>query len=235
MMSKAIFFAGIGAYLFSLPCIALQTYKLVDHEKTEVVIASNHYTRLAVAEDRIQQIFGAEGQFDIESDDEQGQVFLKPVSKGASKVFFLTIVTEKGLTQDLRLIPKAKDAQSILFKPSLLSPFPSADKKSRESQIAELLHAMIQCKALASYDQTPIIQSDRKISKEEKLNPVCLYQGDHWTGRVYTLTNLHDRPTQIVASHLAQPQDVAIFVAQTTLLPKQRTKVFIISKTGRRS
>lgn len=55
-------------------------------------------------------MFGAEGTFDVQSDEEGGQIFLK-VTSGSYldahpiKLSTITIITESGLTQDLRITP----------------------------------------------------------------------------------------------------------------------------------
>jgi hypothetical protein len=100
------------------PLMALQTYPLVDHQKTKLEISQTELNRIAVSGDRIQQVFGAEGLFDVQTDDEGGQIFLK-LNRGESKPITVTLITEEGLTQDLKLIPQAIDSQSILFKPSV--------------------------------------------------------------------------------------------------------------------
>ena len=115
----------LGGLFYSSSCYALQTYPLIDHEKTTISVSQKEYTRMAVLGDRIQQIFGAEGAFDVQMDEEGGQIFLM-LRKGGrvpheSEGFSLTLITEEGLTQDLKLIPQEIESQSILFKPSRAS------------------------------------------------------------------------------------------------------------------
>lgn len=218
--------------VFALPCHALQTYKLVDHQKTQAVISQKQHTRIAVEEDRIQQIFGAEGQFDVQSDDERGQIFLKPLMLDASKPISITIVTENGLTQDLRLMPRAVEAQSILFKPSVSLTEAIIEKKSRSTELSELMQAMVSGRTFEPYDKRPLKHVDRKTSKNYKLDPVCVYRGAQFTGRVYKITNLNDRPVALSETQLSGRRDVAISIASRNLQPQQGTKIFIISRTG---
>ena len=227
MMIKAVLLSCVMA----TPCFALQTYKLVDQHTTQATISKKQHTRIAVEDDRIQQIFGADGQFDVESDEERGQIFLKPLSEG-SKAISITIVTEGGLTQDLRLIPKSVEAQSILLKPAASNDVTVIEKKSRSAELSDLMEAMMSGRTLETYNKTPLKQADRKLSKNYELKPVSVYRGDTFTGRVYTLLNLHKHPVKLKESQLFGMRDVAISIESKTLSPKQLTRVFIISKTG---
>ena len=227
MKIKAVLFSCVMA----TPCFALQTYKLVDQHKTQATISKKQHTRIAVEDDRIQQIFGADGQFNVESDEERGQIFLKPLSEG-SKAISITIVTESGLTQDLRLIPKSVEAQSILFRPAVSAQTTVIEKKARSAEISDLMQAMMSGNIVPDYDTTPLKKADRKLSKSYELTPVSVYRGKYFTGRIYTLTNRHKHTVTLRETQLSGNRDIAISIGSKTLSPKQQTRVFIISKTG---
>lgn len=218
---------------FSPPCSALHVYPLVDQQRTEIPISKDTYTRIAVEEDRIQQIFGVEGVFDIESDEEQGQIFLKLVNPHLKKPVSLSIVTEGGLTQDLKLIPQEGDAQSILFKPSLVQktePTP----KSYKARLLDLITAIGGQTSLEGYEQKPLKACDRKVDPSLNLEPLRFYEGDRYEGRAYKVTNLSLYPLTLSEDRLYRQGDVAISVSQLHLHPQQGTCVIIISKKGGR-
>ena len=217
--------------VMACPGEALQTYKLIDQHKTSIVIAQHQQTRIAVEDDRIQQIFGAEGQLDVQSDEDRGQIFLKPILAGTSPLF-LTIVTENGLTQDLKLVPQDIEAQSIVFKPAVLEEKQSPVKKSRSSEIMQLLQAMRHGHPMDAYQKSPLSTVVHTSRPTVRLEPVCLYRGSTLTGRVYTLTNIHQHPVVVWEKTFAMPSDVAILIQDHLLLPKQQTRVFIISTLG---
>ncbi len=120
-MVKDLAFLGFLAAVpcTTTPCMALQIYPLVDQQRSVATISKDQQNRIAVQGDRIQQIFGTDGVFDVQSDEEGGQIFLKLLYIGSSKAVTVTIVTESGLTQDLKLIAKDIESQSILLKPRL--------------------------------------------------------------------------------------------------------------------
>lgn len=92
-----------------------QVLKIDGHKRLEASICPDAMNRIAVANDRITQIFGDEGTFENQNDEATGQVFLKPTVENASKSLSLTLITEQGLTQDLTLHPTAKSAKTLVL------------------------------------------------------------------------------------------------------------------------
>ena len=95
---------------------ANQVLTMVDNKRLEAVINSESMNRIAVANDRITQIFGDEGTFESQNDETTGQIFLKPTVENGIKNLSLTLITEQGVTQDLTLKPTAKSAATIILK-----------------------------------------------------------------------------------------------------------------------
>lgn len=156
--------------LANAPCFALQTYPLHDHQSTTITISENEHNRIAILGDRIHQIFGAEGAFDVQSDEEGGQVFLRTLTTSHSKPIPITMITESGLTQDLKLIPKAIESQSILFNPSKLSrenQLIREEKKESLSGLINLIKAMVADKDLPNTIKMSLVQNDRKVKTQE--------------------------------------------------------------------
>src|SRR3990167_2070698 len=118
MIKKKLLGLGLMA-LGSTDVRAVQSFNLVDHQRTEIMVSNRQMNRIAVKGDRIQQVFGADEHFHMETDEHGGQIFLKFLSNQMLEPLSLTIVTEAGLTQDLTLMPDDMEAQTILFKPGL--------------------------------------------------------------------------------------------------------------------
>lgn len=92
-----------------------QVLKLAENKRLEASICADSMNRIAVANDRITQIFGDEGTFESQNDEATGQVFLKPTVENGSKSLSLTLITEQGVTQDLTLNPMAKSAKTLIL------------------------------------------------------------------------------------------------------------------------
>lgn len=233
MKHRILPMACFAGAILSQPCLALQTFKMVDQQKTTAVLSKENYTRISVEEDRIQQIFGAEQYLDVQSDDERGQIFLKPVNSSISKPISITIVTEGGITQDIRLMPRSVEAQSILFKPEEVDPVDLPKVKSYRTELVELMQGMVYGRFLEDYDKMPLKTCDRKEHEGIHIEPVSLYLGDRYTGRLYTLKNTSDSTITLSEQSLYTGRDVALLLVSKTLLPKQQTRLYIISKGER--
>jgi type-F conjugative transfer system secretin TraK len=88
---------------------------LDDLNVIEVSIAREDLTRIAVKEDRILNVVGLTGEYVLEADETQGQVFIRPNEHGPSKPINLTLITEEGHTQDLRLVPQNKSPEALIL------------------------------------------------------------------------------------------------------------------------
>lgn len=82
----------------------------------EVPISKQDLTRITVKEDRILNVFGVTGEYVLEADEDQGQIFIRPAGLNNNKPIHLTLTTEAGHTQDLRLIPEDKKPEALILK-----------------------------------------------------------------------------------------------------------------------
>lgn len=109
---------------------------LDDLKIIEVPISQKDLTRIAVKDDRILTVFGQHGDYVLESDEEQGQVFIRPTTSARSKAISLTITTENGHTQDLRLLPKDQPSETLLLKASTKE---KEEKEAKNKRLQEKL------------------------------------------------------------------------------------------------
>ncbi len=112
---KSLIFV-LGVLLWELGHCSTQTLVISDGQRIEAAIAPDIMNRITVVNDRITNIFGDEGTFVTETDDQTGQMFIKPSSENGSKPLSLTLITENGVTQDLTLNPTDTAAATILLK-----------------------------------------------------------------------------------------------------------------------
>ncbi len=93
-----------------------QVLTFAENQRLEARIGLEVMNRLAVANDRILNIFGDEGTFVTQSDEQSGQVFIKVSPENGDKPLALTLITENGITQDLKLIPTQTEASTVILK-----------------------------------------------------------------------------------------------------------------------
>lgn len=92
-------------------------HPLNDLKVIEVPISQTDLTRITVEEDRIKHVFGVRGDYEMEVDETMGQVFIRPLEHSL-KPISLTLTTEGGHTQDLRLLPQNKPPDALILQKS---------------------------------------------------------------------------------------------------------------------
>jgi type-F conjugative transfer system secretin TraK len=97
-------------------CGPSQTISINPDKRLKAVISSDSMNRLAVANDRITQIFGDQDTYEVQTEESTGQLFLKPSLENGKKPLSITLITENGLTQDMTLEPVERDAATVILK-----------------------------------------------------------------------------------------------------------------------
>lgn len=110
-------------------------------------IALDDFNRIEFIHDRIEQVFGRHQLYELELDEKNGQVFIKPHQ--LTPMIALTITTESGRTQDLLLMPKVIQAQTIRIE--------ATEKSKKLSSSITLKEALKQRMPLEGYqvDESP--------------------------------------------------------------------------------
>lgn len=234
---------ALGLSFLGTSCLALQTYPLVDQQSTKVIISNTEQNRIAVLGDRIQQVFGAEGTFDVQTDEEGGQIFLIVAKTGFAsalqtsslvKPMTITIITEEGLTQDLKLIPQSIESQSILFKPALS--LQEKPKENRLQHVLQLLKALVKNEGLIGYTKTSFAkQSHTPCSrltpfKLLKANLIMTYQGEKFEGKTYTLLNQGKEPLFLKEPDFAHPGDVVLSLSKSLIQAGEQITLYVVSR-----
>lgn len=214
---------------------ANQVLTMADNKRLEAVISSDSMNRIAVANDRITQIFGDEGSFESQNDETTGQVFLKPTSENGEKNLSLTLITEQGITQDLTLKPTAKSATTVILKNTKNTKIQShevgfsTDKgMSAQNQILDVLK-------LAVMGQLPLLEEDStsRIAPEGfDLSPIYSYQGGPYIVHVYHIQNTTETDIEIQDNSFYQSGDLALSF-QSRIVPKDaKTRLYVVTYGG---
>ena len=229
---------------------------LNDKHVIEVSISREDLTRIAVQDDRIRNVFGVAGEYVLEADEEQGQVFIRPRNpeipvftgtgvKPGFKPISLTVTTEGGHTQDLRLIPKDQPPEAIILKSD--HEIKEELKHERQSSLTHdditrdvietLLNACRSGRIPLGYKQMPLdlntLKGPYPLTREirgEKLR--CLtYEVKNSTSASLTLSEpefASGLPPDLIRS---SSDIVAVFMPQKILTPGERTSVYVVART----
>jgi hypothetical protein len=97
-------------------CAASQPLLMNPDKRLKAVISCDSMNRLAVANDRITQIFGDNDAYEVQTEESTGQLFLKPTAENGKKPLSVTLITENGATQDMTLQPEEREATTVILK-----------------------------------------------------------------------------------------------------------------------
>lgn len=219
---------------------------LDDSKSIEISISKQSLTRITVKDDRVANVFGITGEYVLEADEELGQVFIRPIGHETNKPIHLTLTTEKGHTQDLRLIPKDQAPEALILEENKQETFLSQGSTAHASaaqvsatrvsiardEIEGLLQACQEMRIPLGYKVAPL---DLKTFKGPHLL-VREIRGEKLRALTYEVKNLsklplilsEDKFTQI--PHAKKSDIIAVWIAKKTINPGESAYVHVIAK-----
>ncbi|NBX70249.1 MAG: hypothetical protein EBR01_15020, partial [Proteobacteria bacterium] len=99
-MRKLIPVVVIFPFIATLEAGASQSLSMNPDKRIKAHISNDSMNRIAVANDRITQVFGDSEAYEAQTEESTGQIFLKPTIENANKSLAITLITESGATQD---------------------------------------------------------------------------------------------------------------------------------------
>lgn len=208
-------------------------HPLNDLKVIEAAISRQGLTRITVKDDRVLNVFGITGEYVLETDEDQGQVFIRPMGPGSLNPISLTLTTEKGHTQDLRLIPKDKAPEALILR---------ANDTAHEQKIAQALPNREEIEVLLAACQggrIPVGYTLKPLDLKTLQNPHHLIREIHNTalrGLTYEVKNSGTTPWILSESGFAQKLDadvIAILMPKKLLKPGESTHVYVVKKAIR--
>ncbi|MBL0941398.1 MAG: type-F conjugative transfer system secretin TraK [Alphaproteobacteria bacterium] len=212
---------------------ALKEYPLIDQHQVNAVISNREINRITVVHDRIRQVFGADGTFSHEVDEEGGQLFIKPLKPQQTKPIHITIVTENGLTQDLKLNLADIDAETIVLRQTETSSSPSLEPGKNPliylEALLQLVQAMGRSEDMAGFQKSK--EGEKRIySPHLKTKVRAHYKGSLWQGWVFDLYNTSESSLELKEQDFARSNDLAIALQDHRLNPQGCTRLYIVSR-----
>ena len=197
-----------------------------DMEVIQVPISREGLTRIAVKEDRIANIFGLSNEFLLEADENQGQVFIRPQGQGTQNPISLTITTEAGYTQDLRLVPEDQTPEALILVHA--ETLPSQEKVRGTITREEVQELMASCRE----GSIPNGYTQRPVDLKEQTGPHIILreiQSESLIAQTLEVTN----PTRQML--YLNPQDygtahgvIAVSLSKKALKPQEKGEVYVI-------
>lgn len=213
--------------LFSKSAIALQIKDLYKDHRLVADISQDSINRISVDDDRIAQVFGLNEDLIIETDNNTGQIFLRTKQ---NKPLDLSIITEKQVTLDLRLVPKDIPAETIIIKTNKPTEPTKVNAKitSYLDQITTLTLAMANNQSIVGYSVNKL---NKQILLWDKIELIetSEYVGNKLIGAVYTLTNKTKDRIFLTETQFGWQTGIAgVAIKKHALAPLDTTQVYII-------
>ncbi|HUX79578.1 MAG TPA: type-F conjugative transfer system secretin TraK [Alphaproteobacteria bacterium] len=215
----------------------------------EVSISQQGLTRIKVENDRILHVFGIAGEYVLETDTDQGQVFIRPLTLDGSHRISLTLTTEAGRTQDLRLIPSHQAPEALILKNDTeIKQELERDSLNEEKRThAPLFREEVENLICACQDgRIPMGYTEVPLNLNTLQEPYLLIrdiQGQKLRGLTYRVQN-NTKETQVLSEEefarrsfseggtLKSKEIVALLISQKTLKPGEGTDVYVAARAN---
>ena len=192
-------------------------------------VSETSLNRIAVFNDRIVNVKGNSGEFELDTDQELGQIFIKPVL--SDKPIALFVTTEKGRTYSLHLMSQQMNAENIVLMPLEENVMMQWEKTgSYESALKTILRAM--------YTDTPlegfaIEKPHNKLPKLPGMNLTLLksYRAAHWIGDIIEVSNQEKETLYLSEAEFYQANIRAIAILDKVLAPQAKTRLYWVRDT----
>jgi len=219
---------SIASVLFSAMAIAQQQIPVQEGTEVSIRVSSDALNRLAVQDDRIMTVKGITGQFQLDKDNDTGQVFIKPIATDKQELIHLFLLTEKGHTYPLSLTLQEGAAESILLMP--LETAPTEWKQS--SNYETLLRTLVQ----AMHNQTPMegfivnkVKIQTPVIKHATIKHLQSYTGRSLQGQILEVTN-KSKEELVLTEEMFQLKGVRVVSILNPILSSfSKTRVYVVN------
>jgi len=207
-------------------CHAQQKVPAQDGMEVSVTVSRQVLNRIAVENDRIMNVKGISGQFELDKDADLGQVFLKPIKVDEHELIHLFLVTEKGYTYPLSLTVKEGVAQSILLMPLEDKIAQWEQSSSYETLLKIFASNMVNQNDLEGFSESPKNKAHLPKIKDLKVTHLKSYKGHSLQGEVLEISNKSKEILFLTEEDFYQSGTRAVAIINPELLPGAKTYVY---------
>lgn len=207
----------------------------------EVTISQQGLTRIKVQDDRILHVFGNAGEYVLETDEDQGQIFIRPalLNDSSTKAISLTLTTEAGHTQDLCLTPKNQAPEALILKTDTTIQQEIEQEKRASApifreEVEGLILALQEGRIPLGYKEMPI----NLTTLHEPYPLLRELQGKTLRGLTYCIQNKTQgnlglsEPELAKKISLQQNTIIAILISKKILTPGEGTEAYVVARAN---
>jgi conjugal transfer pilus assembly protein TraK len=229
-MLKSFMNTLLMLFVLTSSAFGLQIRTVSDNQTVMIKVSAKELSRIFVSGDRILNVRGLDGAYDLKRDDTLGEIYVQPSPYFQHKAFNLFITTEKGHTYNLFATPLEIPAESIQIKPK--SPtIKLADRWERNSAYGEVIIKLMEYMKNEKYPEGYAVVSlgkvkPKKISSALTMQLLTIYKGDHLQGEIWLVKNVRNSGQYVHPRDFYQNDVRAVSIIDENLLPACETLVY---------
>lgn len=232
--------------IFGILCsnvFALQEFTVGNNAEIDAIISDHDVNRIAVSGAKITQIKLATNQLKVDTDEQNGQIFVYPIIEnhpvvtetriGSLKAQTITgtmislfVIDENGNSYNLRLRMQSVPSETIIIKPL------SSAKAMAGTDFSTQIVSMTEDMYLDRSDDDGYSITDQnlpiKLWKEVDFELYKTYENEQFKGSVFILRNISNKKIILTEKQFWKPNTIAIGIETPVLEPDQITKIFVI-------
>lgn len=223
---------------FKLPFLCLnlllggiaQAHQVLDPTQTlQFSISTEGMTRISIEGDGIDDIYAYPQEFaDNIQQHKSGHAFV--VAEDLDRPLYVTLVTKRGMAQDLKLVPTSKKVEPILLKYET----EETKKKETEEEAGGYLKSFVQGMVPSGFYVIQINESSRTAVLPEGQSLIATVEAAHQNARyrviVYQIHNTTNAPITLDNRLFWDGHDLAASFDQLALAADQSAKLYVIQK-----
>lgn len=217
--------------LLSTTAEALQVIELGDGETALGKVSTREMTRLAVAEGRIVDLWGASNLFEASKDESRGQVFVRLTNPAQRDPLNLFVTDDDGRTYTLILSPADIPADTVMIKPRGQNRRAAMQWERAQPYTVTLKRLVVQMARDTIPDGYEVVERGVIVPlwKETALRLDREYRGGTFSGEIYTLTNISTAELVMEEQEFYRTGVLAVAIERTVLAPGASSRIYVIS------
>ncbi len=192
-------------------------------------VSRKEVTRIAIERGRIRKVTGNAGEFVLEKDDDEGQIFIRPVSPESTKPINVFVTSERS-TIGLLLQPVDTPSDTIVIREGRESPVGPTRVEQSGRHVRTLKNLLL----VMAADALPDDMEVREIGRPMALGPGTrltlqrLWLGAGVVGEKYQLLNTGAAAIDVAERQFFKSGVMALSLEQASLRPGEATPLFVI-------
>lgn len=208
---------------------ASQEKLATDHQTIAAKISAKELTHVFVEGDRIYQVRGLDGAYELQKDENNGSIYVRPTTYFQHQSFNIFLTTEQGHVYPLLLTPVDVPAVSIQLRPTQAGKV-KAEQWETQSSYEKILTELITAMATNHRpDGYAVVSLEKLMGSPRQGLQVTLqqqYRGNRLKGEVLRITNTGQSFIELREGQFYTAGIRAIALLRPGLAPNQTTFLY---------